>query len=123
MTIKIARPKADEYPGFFAGYIATIANEPDGLAALSAQQPTIAALGRLEPAAASHRYAEGKWTVKEVIGHMIDAERIFGYRLLRIARADRTPLPPFDENVYAQVSNADRREVSKLAEEMDAVRH
>ncbi len=123
MATTIARPKADEYPPFFAGYIATIANESDGLTALQAQQPIIAALGRLEPTAASHRYAEGKWTVKEVIGHMTDAERIFSYRLLRIARADRTPLPAFDENAYAQVSNAGRRAVSDLAQEMAAVRH
>jgi uncharacterized damage-inducible protein DinB len=68
------------------------------VAALERQQPTIAALGRLSPAQAAHRYADGKWTVRQVLGHMIDAERIFAYRLLRIARGDQTLLPSFDEN-------------------------
>jgi hypothetical protein len=122
MATRIARPSADEYPAFFAGYIATVGEESDGLAALERQQPLIAALGRLEPGIASHRYAEGKWSVKEVIGHITDAERIFSYRLLRIARGDQTPLPAFDENKYAEVSNADRRPVADLATELASVR-
>jgi uncharacterized damage-inducible protein DinB len=123
MATRIARPSADEYPAFFAGYIATVAEESDGLAALERQQPLIAAFGVLPPEVASHRYGERKWTVKEVIGHVIDAERIFSYRLLRIARGDQTPLPAFDENTYAAISNAGRRDVSDLAHELGAVRH
>jgi uncharacterized damage-inducible protein DinB len=122
MATSIARPGADEYPAFFAGYIATVGEESDGLAALERQQPLIAAFGGLPSETASYRYSEGKWTVREVIGHVIDAERIFSYRLLRIARGDQTPLPGFDENTYAEISNADRRDVSELANELGAVR-
>jgi uncharacterized damage-inducible protein DinB len=122
MATSIARPAADEYPSFFAGYVATIGDEPDGLAALERQQPIIAALGGLPADLGSYRYSEGKWTVRDVIGHVIDAERVFSDRLLRIARGDQTPLPAFDENTYAQVSNAARREVSDLANELRAVR-
>src|SRR6185436_16705392 len=122
MATSIARPAADEYPSFFAGYVATIADEPDGLTALERQRPIIAALGGLPAELGSFRYGEGKWTVKDVIGHVIDAERVFSDRLLRIARGDQTPLPAFDENTYAQVSNAGRREVVDLANELRAVR-
>jgi uncharacterized damage-inducible protein DinB len=69
------------------------------------------------------RYAEGKWTLKDIIQHLIDAERIFAYRALRIARADQTPLPGFDENEYVPVANADRRHLKSLLEEYSAVRH
>ena len=122
MATRIARPSADEYPAFFAGYIAMVADESDGLAALERQQPLIAAFGGLPSETASYRYSEGKWTVRQVIGHVIDAERIFSYRLLRIARGDQTPLPSFDENTYAEISNAGRRDVSELAKELGAVR-
>jgi hypothetical protein len=123
MATRIARPSADEYPAFFAGYIATVGEESDGLAALERQQPLIAAFGGLPSETASYRYSEGKWTVRDVIGHVIDAERIFSYRLLRIARGDQTPLPGFDETTYAEISNAGRRDVSALANELGAVRH
>lgn len=122
MVAPIAHPQTDEYPEFFKGYIGYLAREADVVAALERQQAIIAALGRLRPDRAAFRYAEGKWSVREVIGHMTDAERIFTYRLLRIARGDDTPLPPFDENKYAATSNADRRDVSDLANEMRVVR-
>jgi uncharacterized damage-inducible protein DinB len=68
------------------------------------------------------RYAESKWSIKEMLQHIIDAERIFTYRALRIARHDKTPLPGFDENSYAAVSNADARVWQSLLEEFEAVR-
>jgi hypothetical protein len=70
----------------------------------------------------SLQYAPGKWTVKEVIGHMIDTERIFAYRALRIARDDRTPLPGFEENDYIANSNFKSYPVQDLAEEFETVR-
>jgi hypothetical protein len=69
-----------------------------------------------------YRYGEDKWTVKEVINHMIDAERIFAYRALRFSRNDQTPLPPFDENLYAPEANAHNRTVQQLAKEMKRLR-
>lgn len=70
-----------------------------------------------------YRYAEGKWTIKDIIQHLIDAERIFAYRALRIARYDKTPLPGFGENDYAAVANADKRHLKSLLEEFSTVRH
>ena len=70
-----------------------------------------------------YRYAEGKWTIKDIIQHLIDAERIFSYRTLRIARHDKTPLPGFEENDYADVANANHRHLKSLLEEFSTVRH
>jgi len=69
-----------------------------------------------------YAYAEGKWTIKELVQHIIDAERIFAYRALRIARTDQTPLPGFDENLYTSNSKSARRTKKDLIEEMDIVR-
>ena len=71
---------------------------------------------------AGYAYATGKWTIKELLQHLIDAERIFAYRALRIARKDTTPLPGFDENSYAANSNANSRTLQSLKEEFNAVR-
>ena len=67
------------------------------------------------------RYAEGKWSIKELVQHIIDGERIFSYRALCFARKDQTPLPSFDENLYAANSQADRRTADELIEELMAV--
>ena len=69
------------------------------------------------------RYAEGKWTIKDIIQHIIDAERIFGYRALRISRNDKTPLPGFEENNYVENTNANGRSIQELLTEFSAVRH
>ena len=69
----------------------------------------------------SYRYAEGKWTIKEVVQHIIDAERIFLYRALCFARKDQTPLPGFDENLFAQHSKADARSKKDLLKELKTV--
>lgn len=68
-----------------------------------------------------YRYAEGKWSIKEMVQHMIDTERIFCYRALAIARGEKAPLPGFDENSYAAASGADKREKTGLLEELKAV--
>ena len=92
----IAKPSTEEFASFYAGYIGEVpASGP--MAALEEQRRSIATLAVLDDSRASHRYAEGKWSVKEVLGHVADAERVFGYRLLRIARHDTTPLEAFEE--------------------------
>lgn len=67
------------------------------------------------------RYAEGKWSIREVVQHIIDAERIFCYRALRFARKDETPLPGFDEDTYADNSDAGRRSKDELIAELKTV--
>jgi len=117
----IALPAADEYAPYYGKYVALVG--PDVLAALEAQARSTAALLAATPEAkGGHRYAEGKWSVKEVIGHLADGERVFAYRALRFARTDATELPGFDENVYVPAGKFDRRTLADVAAEFAAVR-
>lgn len=121
-TRLIRRPAADEAAPAYHRYLDKVATEDIG-SELSAQLEEVERL--LEPLteqAAPYRYAEGKWSVKEVLGHLCDAERIFSYRLLRIGRRDATPLPGFDENAYVPAAHFDRRSLSSLLAEFRAVR-
>src|SRR5262245_17225287 len=122
MPRPIGPPADDEYADFHKGYISNVAHEPDGVAVLERQQSSIVRLAALSPRQASYRYAEGKWSVKEVVGHLSDSERVVSYRLMRIARGDKTPLPGFDEVTIAAGSNADRRPLADLVEELAAIR-
>lgn len=70
-----------------------------------------------------YRYAEGKWTIKDIIQHIIDAERVFAYRALRFARNDKTELPGFEENDYVDEANGNKRSIMELLTELSAVRH
>ena len=117
----IARPTADEFAPFYAGYIDKVpAAGP--VAALEAQRDSIHALTALPEDKAAHRYAEGKWSVKDVLGHLADGERVFSYRLLRVARADSTPLAGFDENAWAAVAPHAARRMADVVHELLAVR-
>jgi hypothetical protein len=116
------RPAPNEYAAFYAPYLAAIGDEPLDL--LLDEQP-----GRLRrittplsEAVARRGYAPGKWSVRQVIGHLVDAERVFSYRMLRFARGDRTPLPGFDENAYVEAGGFDARETRELVEEFAQVR-
>ncbi len=114
-------PAADEYAPYYGKYIDRVG--PDPLAALVTQAASTAALLAATPESlASHRYAEGKWTVREVVLHMSDAERVFAYRALRVGRGDETPLPGFEENVFAANCGAERRTLADVAAEFAAVR-
>lgn len=117
-----ARPDPSEYGAHFARYIALVP-AGDLLAHLDVQASEIAAWSAgLTEAQAAHRYAPGKWSVREVIGHVADTERIFAYRALRIARGDATPLPSFDENAYASHAAFEARSMADVAAEFAAVR-
>jgi uncharacterized damage-inducible protein DinB len=121
-TLTISRPAADEHVAYYSTYIDRV---PDGdiIERLSTQiRDTIRLLSPIDEAKALHRYAPGKWSVKEVIGHMTDGERVFAYRALRIARADATPLAGFDENAWVPAGKFDARPLTGLLEEFAAVR-
>ena len=122
ITNPLGRPGTDEYAPFYAGYIAAV---PDGeLLVLLRDQlaETESLLREFKGPRADHRYAPGKWSVKEVVGHMADAERVFAYRALRFARGDRTPLPGFDENAFVRGSNFTARALPEIAGELRSVR-
>ncbi|WP_291150762.1 DinB family protein [Flavobacterium sp. UBA7680] len=70
-----------------------------------------------------YRYAEGKWTIKDIIQHIIDTERIFAYRALRFSRNDKTPLPSFEEDDYANNTESNKRSIQDLLTELSALRH
>jgi len=119
--LRIPKPRSDEHAEYYARYIRLVGD--DALAALRAQSAsTPRMLSGLSEAQAMHRYAPGKWSVKEVVGHVTDAERVFGYRALRIARADTTPMPGFDENAWVPAANFDRRSMPELVAGYQAVR-
>jgi hypothetical protein len=119
MTIN--RPDASEFANFYAGYVGKV---PDSgpVKLLEAQIARLEKLKSLSEDKANHAYADGKWTVKEVIGHLADAERVFTYRLTRIARGDQTPLAGFDENAWAKTAPHAKRPMAKVADEMIAIR-
>lgn len=122
MPQTISPPQSDEYADFYRGYIANVSQESDAIAVLVRQEQAIANMRRLTPAQAGYRYALDKWSVRDVIGHLTDSERIFSYRLLRIARGDQTPLAGFDEVAYAAMANADGRALEDLVDELATVR-
>src|SRR4051812_27154451 len=104
--IVTGRPTDAEYAPFFAGYVALVP-EPDALAPLDAQVAELQALARAVPAEREQfAYAPGKWTVRQVLGHMTDAERVFGHRAFCISRGEPAILPAFDENAYVAASIA-----------------
>jgi uncharacterized damage-inducible protein DinB len=118
----IPRPAPSEYAQHYAGYVDRVP-EGDVLGRLAWQiDETRALLRDLPPSRAVHRYATGKWSVAEVVGHVADAERIFAYRALRFARGDATPLAPFDENAYVPAGGFDHRTLGDLVDELTAVR-
>jgi uncharacterized damage-inducible protein DinB len=117
----IALPEPDEYAPYYGKYISRVGG--DVLAALEAQARTTAALlAATSESLGDHRYAEGKWCVKEVVGHMSDTERVFAYRALRVGRGDQTPLPGFDENAFMARATFASRTLADVAAEFAAVR-
>ena len=122
LSTATARPEAGEYAPYYEKYVSRIAGN-DILATLDEQRRQMLLLlsGRDE-ADGDIRYAPGKWSAREVLGHICDAERIFSYRALRIARNDATPLPSFDENAYVANGPFAHRPLPDLIEEFIAVR-
>jgi uncharacterized damage-inducible protein DinB len=119
----LAPPGPDEYGAYYAGYVAHVPAGADILDLLGRQRDsTLARFAAVPEARGAHRYAPGKWSVREILVHLSDVERIMAYRALRVARGDATPLPGFDENAYAPLSNAEAHPLAALAEEWSDVR-
>lgn len=116
------RPKTSEYAPYYAGYVSQVP-ENDILDVLTRQPDEF---GQLLGAVAEERglyaYAKGKWTIKELIAHMNDTERFFGYRAFRIAHGDTTPLPGFDQDFFVANGRANERLIDGLIDEFRLVR-
>jgi len=116
------RPQTSDYAPNFAKYVSRV---PDGdlLEILENQRRDMLRL--LEPLSdtdGDFRYAPDKWSIKEILGHLNDTERVFAYRLLRIARGDQTPLPGFEQDHYVKAANSSARKLASLLEEFDSIR-
>jgi len=117
------RPNSDEYAPYYGTYISKVPD--DGIDVvhhlMDQHHETVDAL-RKAKGKGDYAYAEGKWTVKDVIEHVCDAERVFAYRALRIARGDTTPLPGFEQDDYVKTAQAGRRTMDDLLDELWSVR-
>src|SRR4051812_7275197 len=119
----IARPESNEYAAYYEKYVSLITGS-DILSVLEAQRLQMAHLfAARSERDGNFRYAPDKWTVKEVLGHVNDTERIFAYRALRIARGDQTPLPGFEQDDYVRAGGFSERSLAGLAEEFGHVRN
>lgn len=119
---RATRPSPDEYAPYYGTYIRKV---PDGdivrtLKTLIGE--TVAYLREIPESRERHRYAPDKWSIREVIGHLTDSERVFAYRALRFARGDTTALPGFDQNEFVRGARLDDRTLPSLAAEYVAVR-
>jgi len=122
-TILPGVPGPGEYADFFAGYVAKAQAFADPVKKLHEQlAEVLALLGPLDEKTQHHRYAPDKWNVKEMLGHITDAERVFAYRAMRIGRGDQIPLPGFDENTYVQLAEAEHSAWPLLLDEFTHVR-
>ncbi|WP_137790583.1 DinB family protein [Bacillus sp. E(2018)] len=114
--------EAYEYAEYYKGYVSLVP-EGDVIEVLTAQmKETVGIISMLSDEQLSYRYATGKWSVKEVIGHITDTERIMSYRLLSIARGETTSLPGYDENAYVEEAGFDDIPAGDLLEHFVAVR-
>ncbi len=115
-------PANDEYATPYAGYVARVPSG-DIVTTIRTQLPaTLSLLRAVEPARTLTGYAPGKWSIRDIVQHMADTERVMSYRALRIARGDPTPLPGFDENAYAPAAGAGARSMESLLAEFETVR-
>jgi len=119
----VPRPGADEHAEVFTAEIALVPDVPDFAAMLAGQlEVTKALVATFGESHAGLRYAPGKWSVRETIGHLADCERVLGYRMLRALRGDATPLSSFDQNAYTESARFERRPIADVMDEFAAVR-
>jgi hypothetical protein len=115
----MSRPETSEYAEFYSGYVGLVP-EDDIVTVLDAQNGELRSLfSQFGEENGAFAYAEGKWTVKQLLSHIIDGERVFAYRFLRISRGDATPLPGFDQDVFVNGADANERTLASLIDEFD----
>lgn len=117
-----SRPAADEYAPYYDAYIRKVGDGDIVRTLLAQGRETATFLRAIPESRGRHRYGEGKWSIREVVGHVCDAERVFAYRALCFARGDETPLPGFDENTFIARSRLDDRPLAGLVDEFEAIR-
>jgi DinB superfamily len=123
MSLRTSPPAEDEYGAPYAGYIRRVPPGQDIVEVLARQRDeTLARFRSVPETRGAHRYAPGKWSVKELVAHLSDTERIMAYRALRVGRGDATPLPGFDEQAYAPRSGADAQSLGALVAEWGDIR-
>ena len=116
------RPETNEFAPYYNNYISLIEGN-DVLPVLDAQPSELRAIfAGMPEERGTFAYAEGKWTIKELLSHLIDAERMFAYRTLRVSRGDKTPIEGFEQEDYIENSNANNRPFAELLDEFDLQR-
>ncbi len=124
MTTQVQFPTAEEYAQPYTDYVQRGISRKDVIAALPMQIDEIrTALGHLTDEQARFKFGPAEWSIKEVIGHLSDAERIFSYRLLRISRNDQTPLPGFEQEDYVREAGFDNSSINDLLSEFELLRN
>ena len=116
------RPSSSEYAPYYGKYIELVPDGPIADVLRHQMSEMLKLLRSIPEAKGSHTYAPGKWTIKEVVGHVIDGERVFSYRAMRFARADATALPSFEQDDYVPNGGFGSRTLQSLADEFEAVR-
>lgn len=119
----MARPSPQDYAPFYHTYVSQVPEDEILTAFTNQTAATLQFFGRMPENKIDHAYATGKWTVKQVLQHLTDAERVFAYRALRFARKDYTPLNSFDENAYAEAARVDHRNYQDMLEEFQMIRN
>jgi uncharacterized damage-inducible protein DinB len=123
MPNQISTPASEEYSPFYADYVRRAAQRESVFTALSSQIDELhLALDPLSDAQACFKPGPQEWSIKEVMGHINDVERVFSYRLLRISRGDVTPLPGFEQEDYVRAAGFDHRYLSDLVSEFEYLR-
>ena len=122
--MKLTVPTSEEFAPFYAEYVQRATASGDVLAALPKQIDELnSALGKLTDEQARFKFGPAEWSIKEVVGHLNDVERVFSYRLLRISRNDQTPLAGFEQEDYVREAGFDNRTLSDLIQEFEFLRH
>ncbi len=120
--MKNSRPRPDEYDKAFERYVSRVP-ETEILSALEAQPTELSrALGTVAPERETFRYAPGKWSIRDVVGHIVDAERVMGYRALAISRGEKATLPAFEEDDYAAAAGYAHRPLASILDEFACLR-